>query len=74
MYTSTLIFSRRSYDFSTAFAILRTALYLSLDSLHDEIQASIVQEMLHGLYHAFIPFEEYERLTNGKWGTGGLRA
>jgi hypothetical protein len=29
--------------------------------------------MLHGLYHAFIPFEAYERLTNGKWGTGGCR-
>ena len=73
MYTGTLIFSHRSYDLSTAFAILRAALYLSLDSLHDEIQARIVQEMLHGLYHAFIPFEEYERLTNGKWGTGGCR-
>ena len=73
MYTGTLIFSHRSYDLSTAFAILRAALYLSLDSLHDEIQARIVQEMLHGLYHAFIPFDEYERLTNGKWGTGGCR-
>jgi BTB/POZ domain len=73
MYTGTLIFSHRSYDLSTAFAILRAALYLSLNSLHDEIQARIVQEMLHGLYHAFIPFEEYERLTNGKWGTGGCR-
>ena len=73
IYTGTLIFSHRSYDLSTAFAILRAALYLSLNSLHDEIQARIVQEMLHGLYHAFIPFEEYERLTNGKWGTGGCR-
>lgn len=73
MYSGTLIFSHRSYDLSTAFAILRAALYLSLNSLHDEIQARIVQEMLHGLYHAFIPFEEYEHLTNGKWGTGGCR-
>jgi hypothetical protein len=48
-------------------------MYLQLSSLHDEIQARIVQEMLHGLFHAFIPFEEYERLTNGKWGTGGCR-
>ena len=69
MYTGTLISSHRSYDLSTAFAILRAALYLSLNS--DEIQARIVQEMLHGLYHTFIPFEEHERLTNGKWGTGG---
>ena len=73
MYTGTLIFSHRSYDLSTAFAILRAAMYLSLTSLEDEIQARIVQEMLHGLFHAFIPFEEYERLTNGKWGTGGCR-
>ncbi|KAF8954514.1 hypothetical protein BDZ97DRAFT_1928178 [Flammula alnicola] len=29
--------------------------------------------MLHGLFHAFIPFAEYERLTGGKWGTGGCR-
>ena len=73
MYTGTLIFSHRSYDLSTAFAILRAAIYLSLTSLEDEIQARIVQEMLHGLFHAFIPFEEYERLTSGKWGTGGCR-
>jgi hypothetical protein len=68
-----LVFSHRSYDLSTPFAILRAALYLSLNSLHDEIQARIVQEMLHGLYHAFILFDEYERLTGGKWGTGGCR-
>ena len=73
IYTGTLIFSHRSYDLSTAFAILRASLYLSLSSLHDEIQARIVQEMLHGLFHAFIPFEEYERLTSSKWGTGGCR-
>ena len=73
MYTGTLIFSHRSYDLSTAFAILRASLYLSLPSLHDEIQARIVQEMLHGLFHAFISFDEYERLTGGKWGTGGCR-
>ena len=73
IYTGTLIFSHRSYDLSTAFAILRASLYLSLPSLHDEIQARIVQEMLHGLFHAFISFDEYERLTGGKWGTGGCR-
>ena len=73
IYTGTLIFSHRTYDLSTAFAILRSALYLSLTTLHDEIQARIVQEMLHGLFHAFISFAEYERLTGGKWGTGGCR-
>ncbi|KDR66670.1 hypothetical protein GALMADRAFT_147723 [Galerina marginata CBS 339.88] len=73
LYTGTLIFSHRSYDLSTAFTILKAALYLSIPSLHDEIQARIVQEMMHGLFHAFIPFAEYERLTGGRWGTGGCR-
>lgn len=73
IYTGTLVFSHRSYDLSTAFAILRAALYLSLPTLHDEIQARIAQEMSHGLFHAFLPFNEYERLTAGRWGTGGCR-
>lgn len=73
LYTGTLEFSHRSYDLTTAFAILRAALYLSLPTLHDEIQARIVQEMMHGLFHAFISFQEYDRLTDGKWGTGGCR-
>ncbi|KAF5347963.1 hypothetical protein D9756_010219 [Leucocoprinus leucothites] len=73
IYTGTLVFSHRTYDLSTAFAILRAALYLSLSSLHDEIQARIAHEMLHGLFHAFLPFQEYERLTQSKWGTGGCR-
>ena len=69
IYTGTLVFSHRSYDLSTGFAILRAALYLGLATLHDEIQARIAQEMLHGLFHAFITFNEYERLTAGRWGT-----
>lgn len=73
IYTGTLVFSHRSYDLSTAFAILRAALYLGLPTLHDEIQARIAQEMVHGLFHAFITFNEYERLTAGRWGTGGCR-
>ncbi|KAF9456177.1 hypothetical protein BDZ94DRAFT_1327146 [Collybia nuda] len=73
IYTGTLIFSHRSYDLDTAFHILRSATYLSLQTLHDEIQARIVQEMMHGLFHAFLPFAEYERLTSGAWGTGGCR-
>ncbi|KAK2459858.1 hypothetical protein APHAL10511_008122 [Amanita phalloides] len=73
LYTGTLIFSNRSYDLNTAFAILRSALYLSLDTLYDEIQARIIQEMMHGLFHAFLSFPEYERLTSSKWGTGGCR-
>lgn len=52
---------------------MRSATYLSLQTLYDEIQARIVQEMMHGLFHAFLPFAEYERLTTGAWGTGGCR-
>lgn len=73
IYTGTLVFSHRTYDLSTAFAILRAALYLSLSSLQDEVQARIAHEMLHGLSHAFLSFQEYERLTGSKWGTGGCR-
>ncbi|KAJ8453776.1 hypothetical protein ONZ45_g19576 [Pleurotus djamor] len=57
----------------TAFHIMRSATYLSIQTLYDEVQARIVQEMMHGLFHAFLEFSEYERLTNGKWGTGGCR-
>jgi len=32
-----------------------------------------MQEMLHGLFHAFNSLAEYERLTGGEWGTGGCR-
>ena len=28
---------------------------------------------MHGLFHAFLEFEEYERITGSKWGTGGCR-
>ncbi|KAH9910438.1 uncharacterized protein BXZ73DRAFT_93761 [Epithele typhae] len=59
--------------FTTAFHIMRSASYLSLDTLYDEIQARIVQEMMHGLCHAFLEFSEYEATTGGKWGTGGCR-
>jgi hypothetical protein len=73
IYTGTLVFSHRTYDLDTAFAIMRSATYLSIDSLYDEIQARIVQEMMHGLFHAFLEFSEYERVTGGKWGAGGCR-
>ncbi|EIW55420.1 uncharacterized protein TRAVEDRAFT_173142 [Trametes versicolor FP-101664 SS1] len=73
IYTGTLIFSHRTFDLDTAFHIMRSATYLSLDSLYDEIQARIVQEMMHGLFHAFLEFSEYEAITGGKWGTGGCR-
>jgi hypothetical protein len=73
IYTGTLIFSHRTYDLDTAFHIMRSASYLALDSLYNEVQARIVQEMMHGLFHTFLEFSEYERITGGKWGTGGCR-
>jgi hypothetical protein len=39
------MFSHRSYDLSTSFAILQASMYLQLSSLYDEIQARIVQEI-----------------------------
>ncbi|RDX40304.1 hypothetical protein OH76DRAFT_1490393 [Lentinus brumalis] len=73
IYTGTLVFSHRTFDLDTAFHIMRSATYLSLDTLYEEIQARIVQEMMHGLFHAFLEFSEYEAITGGKWGTGGCR-
>lgn len=73
IYTGTLIFSHRTFDLDTGFHIMRSAAYLSLDTLYDEIQARIVQEMMHGLFHAFLEFSEYESITGGKWGSGGCR-
>ncbi|KAI1785245.1 hypothetical protein LXA43DRAFT_1117799 [Ganoderma leucocontextum] len=73
IYTGTLVFSHRTYDLETAFHIMRSATYLALDTLYEEVQARIVQEMMHGLFHAFLEFSEYEAITGGKWGTGGCR-
>ena len=73
IYAGTLAFSHRSYDLDTAFHIMRSATFLSIQPLYDEIQARIVQEMMHGLFHAFLDFSEYERTTEGKWGSGGCR-
>ncbi|KAI0002559.1 hypothetical protein BJV74DRAFT_882177 [Russula compacta] len=73
IYTGTLIFSNRTYDLDTAFHIMRSATYVSLTSLYDEVQARIVQEMMHGLFHAYVDFDEYERITGRKWGVSGCR-
>jgi hypothetical protein len=73
IYTGTLAFSNRTFDLDTAFQILRSATYLSLNSLYNEVQARIVQEMCHGLFHAFLEFNEYETVTGGRWGAGGCR-
>ncbi|KAJ7634430.1 hypothetical protein FB45DRAFT_908880 [Roridomyces roridus] len=71
IYTGTLIFSHRTYDLSTALALLLSANYLQLPALHAEVQARIVSEMTHGLFHAALPFAAYEALTQGAWRAGG---
>ncbi|KAF8836662.1 hypothetical protein BDN67DRAFT_1014506 [Paxillus ammoniavirescens] len=63
-YTGT-VFSHHTCDLETA------STYLSLPQLYDdETQVHAVYEMLHGLYHAFLEFKEYERITGANWGTG----
>ena len=51
-------------------------LYLSLTTPHDKIQACIMQEMLHGLFHTFISFAEYkhwrQQASNGSWEQGTM--
>ena len=44
---------------------MRSTTYLALDALYDEIQARFVQEMMHGLFLAFLEFTEYGRITGG---------
>ncbi|KAF8169977.1 hypothetical protein K438DRAFT_1941168 [Mycena galopus ATCC 62051] len=71
LYTGTLIFSHRTYDLSTALALLLSASYLSLPTLYAEVSARIITEMAHGLFHALLPFAQYEELTGGAWRAGG---
>ena len=49
---------------------MSSANYLRIQPLYDEIQTRIVVEMMHGLFHAFLEFTEYERITGGKRGNG----
>ncbi|KAF8527101.1 hypothetical protein JB92DRAFT_2699425 [Gautieria morchelliformis] len=73
IYTGTLSFSHRTYDLETAFHVMRAATYLSMASLYAEVEARIVEDMCHGLFHAYMPFDEYENLTAGKWGVTGCK-
>ncbi|KAF9512903.1 hypothetical protein BS47DRAFT_1393787 [Hydnum rufescens UP504] len=73
IYAGTLNFSHRTFDLTTAFQIYRSAAYLSLTSLQSEIESRIVEEMTHGLFHAYLTFEEYEKVTGGRWGVGGSK-
>ncbi|CAE7231080.1 unnamed protein product [Rhizoctonia solani] len=73
VYTGTMAFSHRNWDLDTAFNVIRAAKYLGLDSLDNEARARIITEMMHGLFHAYLPFDEYERVIGGRWGTGGCK-
>ncbi|KAH8804177.1 hypothetical protein DL96DRAFT_1537120 [Flagelloscypha sp. PMI_526] len=73
MYTGTLVFSHRTYDLSTALSLLKSANYLDLQPLYDEVQARIVQEMMHGLGHAFLEFGAYEEVNKGGFAKAGCR-
>jgi hypothetical protein len=66
IYTGTLFFLHRAYDLETAFHIMRSATYFNLQTLYDEVQVHIVQEIIHGLFHAFLEFAEYERITGAQ--------
>ncbi|KAF8320431.1 hypothetical protein DL93DRAFT_2052982 [Clavulina sp. PMI_390] len=71
IYSGTLFFSNRTFDLDSAFQIYRSAIYLSLDELQAEMEARIVEEMMHGFYHAYLTLEEYNDVTGGRWGVGG---
>ncbi|KAG8691510.1 hypothetical protein FRC11_002406 [Ceratobasidium sp. 423] len=73
IYTGTMAFSHRNWDLDTAFNVIRSAKYLGLDTLDNEARARIITEMMHGLFHAYLLFDEYERVIEGKWGTGGCK-
>ncbi|KAK7061135.1 Sulfite reductase [NADPH] subunit beta [Paramarasmius palmivorus] len=68
LYTGTLSFSHRTYDLTTALNILLISLplHLNLPTLQSETRARIIMEMCHGLFHAFLPFSEYESITSGR--------
>lgn len=44
-----------------------------MDALYKEIEARLIEEMMHGLFHAFLPFDQYEKITAGRWGVGGCK-
>jgi hypothetical protein len=51
---------------------MHSAIYLALDALYDEIQARIVQEIMERLFHTFLEFTEYERITGGSGVLAGV--
>ncbi|KZO95307.1 hypothetical protein CALVIDRAFT_466959, partial [Calocera viscosa TUFC12733] len=61
LYAGTLSFSNRTFDLSTAFAIYRCAVYLSVSPLQVEVETRIIAEFCHGLFYAHLPLDEFER-------------
>jgi len=62
IYTGTLKFSSQTFDLLTAFYIHDGANYLSMPSLRELVIAHLIEDMLHGLFHAMNPTEEYDKL------------
>ncbi|KAJ6576028.1 hypothetical protein DFH09DRAFT_1311479 [Mycena vulgaris] len=70
------VFSQRicMCDLSTGLALMLLADDLTLPTRRAEIQARVIAEMAHGLFHAELPFAEYEALTaltDGSWRARG---
>lgn len=65
IYTGTLLFSHRTYDLSTALAILASSLYLHLNELTNEVRGRLITEMAHGLFYAHLDFAGYEQAMGG---------
>ncbi|KAK7059830.1 hypothetical protein R3P38DRAFT_3252081 [Favolaschia claudopus] len=71
LYTGILVFVHRTYDVSTALTLLLSASHFALPTLYTEVSARVITEMVHGLFHAALPFTAYEELTRGPWRAGG---
>ncbi|KZT62467.1 hypothetical protein CALCODRAFT_489830 [Calocera cornea HHB12733] len=66
LYAGTLSFSNRTFDLSTAFAIYRCAVYLSVAPLQVEVETRIIAEFCHGLFYAHLPLDEFERAVKAE--------
>ncbi|CAE6374118.1 unnamed protein product [Rhizoctonia solani] len=71
IYSGTMAFKDCDWDLKTVFDVIRSAKYLGLDTLKNEARAWIIEGMMHGLFRAYLPTDEYEWEVKGKWGTGG---
>ena len=73
IYSGTLNFSNRTFDLTTAFQIYKCAVEICLEELRKEVEARIVEEMAHGLFHAYLTLDQYNKVTGGRWGVGGCK-